>query len=261
MNPSPVYFTFTDAVGTDTFVIELSDPALIGHARRILSGEETLRVHIQGTIIQAPAPYNPDWSYHLDPATIGFFEQQIEVCDASISYVEKNLCNIGGPTLPKRHWCPWSSILTGEITFDPILRPPSVPEGDPYILIGRGGGFMQVFTDFVIDPRGATSVMYYHRELGGGLVTLEEAKLLLNNRSEDYDRFLQRAVDIGFFNIWPHWPVMETADRLVISHPDHGEHEVMWDGGGGQLPPADLLDLARDLRTFLATSFTAEFGA
>jgi hypothetical protein len=107
-------FQFTDAHEKARFVIELRNPELIKHARRVLSGEETELVHVRGTIIKERAPYNPEWSYHLDPATIEFFSNAIEVCDASICFVEENLGDVGGSTLPGSHWCPWSSRLLGE---------------------------------------------------------------------------------------------------------------------------------------------------
>lgn len=108
-------FQFTDAHEKARFVIELHDPELIKHARRVLSGEETELVHVRGTIIKEKAPYNPEWSYHLDPTTIEFFSNAIEVCDASICFVEENLGEVGGSTLPGSHWCPWSSRLLAEV--------------------------------------------------------------------------------------------------------------------------------------------------
>jgi hypothetical protein len=98
------------------FVIELHDPAVIDHARRILSGAEKAAVHIMGTIIKSKAPYNPDWSFHLDPPTISFWQLSTEVCDASTRYVEDNLADIGEAALPGNHWCPWSSRIVSEVS-------------------------------------------------------------------------------------------------------------------------------------------------
>ncbi|PCC71516.1 hypothetical protein SAMN02745121_01061 [Nannocystis exedens] len=109
------YFRFTDTNGQPRFVIELNDEAKIAHARKILSGEETHRIHIHGRIIKRPVPYNPGWSFHLDPLTIDFFEVAIEVCDASMQYVEDHLDEAGGAFLPGGHWCPWSSRLVDEV--------------------------------------------------------------------------------------------------------------------------------------------------
>jgi hypothetical protein len=112
---SLAYFRFTDTDGKPRFVIELRAPDTIAHARRILSGEERSRIHVQGTVVKASAPYNPGWSFHLDPGSIDFFELAIEVCDASMQYVKEHLDEVGGSTLPGSHWCPWSSRLVDEV--------------------------------------------------------------------------------------------------------------------------------------------------
>jgi hypothetical protein len=112
---APAYFRFTDTDGQARFVIELIEPCKIEHARRILRGEEPSRVHVQGTIVKEPAAYNPGWSYHLAPQSIEFFEAAVEVCDASMRYVEEHLAEVGDSTLPGAHWCPWSSELVDEV--------------------------------------------------------------------------------------------------------------------------------------------------
>ena len=109
------YFRFTDTNGQPRFVIELNDDAKIAHARKILSGEEKNRIHVHGRILKRPVPYNPGWSFHLDPITIDFFEVAIEVCDASMQYVEDHLDEACGAFLPGCHWCPWSSRLVDEV--------------------------------------------------------------------------------------------------------------------------------------------------
>jgi hypothetical protein len=115
MAHAPAYFRFTDTDGKPRFIIQLVEPRKIEHARRIWRGEERSRVHVQGTIMKEPAIYNPGWSYHLAPESIEFFEHAIEVCDASIQYVEEHLDEVGGSTLPGAHWCPWSSQLVDEV--------------------------------------------------------------------------------------------------------------------------------------------------
>ncbi len=61
--------------------------------------------------MKEPADYNPLWSYHLHPDSIDFFEYEIEVCDATIQYVEDHLNEVGGSFLPNNFWCPWCSRL------------------------------------------------------------------------------------------------------------------------------------------------------
>jgi hypothetical protein len=108
------YFVMTD-ITREQFVVKLDNPADIEHARELLSGETTDRPHLLGRIKSRTAPYNPRWSYHLTPETIGFFDAAIEVCDATIPYVEEHLDEAGGAFLPGYVWCDWSSRLVREI--------------------------------------------------------------------------------------------------------------------------------------------------
>lgn len=108
-------FEFKGSGEDDYFVFKLVEASKIAHARAILSGKEKKRVHPQGTVNQARADYNPNWSFHLDPQSIEFFESAVEVCDANMNYVEAHLDEVGGAFLPRSHWCPWNSKLTREI--------------------------------------------------------------------------------------------------------------------------------------------------
>ncbi len=101
----------------EQFVFRLDDPARIAQARSILATGEQLKVHVQGTVVAQSVDYNPGWSFHLAPNTIGFFEMQIEVCDANVTYVETHLDEVGGSFLPKSFWCPWSSRLSKEVAW------------------------------------------------------------------------------------------------------------------------------------------------
>jgi len=112
----PVRFAFTQPSSPGLeFIIELTDDRKIAHARRILSGEETNETHVHGVIRKTAASYNPRFSFHLDPASISFFAQAIEVCDANMMYVEDHLDEAGGAFLPGGHWCPWDSRLSREV--------------------------------------------------------------------------------------------------------------------------------------------------
>ncbi|GII87942.1 hypothetical protein Ssi03_59320 [Sphaerisporangium siamense] len=111
----PAYFAFTDA-SDQYFVLKLTDPAKIQHARDLINGVTTDQPHVIGTIVPSQASYNQGWSYHYDPATIDFFDAATEVCDASIDYVEEHLDEAGGAFLPNYTWCPWSSHLVEEVS-------------------------------------------------------------------------------------------------------------------------------------------------
>lgn len=105
---TPAYFRVDDGDAREAFVIQLFDPA-----RAIVTGSEKTRVHVMGTVVSRPKQYNPPWHFHLGPDSISFFETAIEVCDATTTYVEAHLAEVGGSFLPNAHWCPW--IFTGEV--------------------------------------------------------------------------------------------------------------------------------------------------
>ncbi|MFI0367095.1 calmodulin-binding protein [Actinomadura sp. 1N219] len=108
------YFVFTD-ITREEAVLKLTDPAKIQHARELVNGETVDRPHVVGRIVKRQADYNPRWSYHYNPDTIDFFEVAIEVCDATIPYVEDHLDEAGGAFLPGLVWCPWTSRLIREV--------------------------------------------------------------------------------------------------------------------------------------------------
>jgi len=112
------YFAFTDMVEEHLFVVKLVEAEKIDYARKLLAGEKLEARSIRGTIIKEKASYNPEWSYHLDPKSIEFFSYMIEICDASIEYVEKNLDSVGGSELPNCEWCPWLSQLVEEVFIE-----------------------------------------------------------------------------------------------------------------------------------------------
>ncbi len=108
------YFEVTATGGS--FVIRLTDPARIQEARNIVAGTQTDRVSVSGIIVKAPAAYNPEWNFHLDPNSIEFFSMAIEVCDGALTYVDEHREEVGGALLPNNRWCPWSSRVQSEIT-------------------------------------------------------------------------------------------------------------------------------------------------
>lgn len=116
------WFKFINADGSDEdlyergFVFELNDPLKIDHARRILAGQEKVKIHVAGRIVPRSMPYNPEWSFHLDPSSVSFFSrQEHSAFDANMYYVEDHLDQIGGSFLPGRCWCPSDSRLVAEV--------------------------------------------------------------------------------------------------------------------------------------------------
>jgi hypothetical protein len=117
--PTVRYFEVSDGSPKETFFIALSNPALIEEARAIADGREKLKVHVSGKVVRGAAPYNPPWRFHLDPDSINFFETSIEVCDATTSYVEEHLAEVGDHFLPHGIWCPWGSRVVREVQNPP----------------------------------------------------------------------------------------------------------------------------------------------
>ena len=115
-----VYFAVGEAATNDRFIVRLDDPEKIAHARKIIDGKETIRIHVQGKIIQTMVPYNPQWRFHLDPASIDYFSFATEVCDAAVRYVEEHLRDVGTDFLPNAHWCPWSSRIIAEVSSEGV---------------------------------------------------------------------------------------------------------------------------------------------
>ncbi|MCY9787459.1 calmodulin [Nocardiopsis sp. EMB25] len=108
------YFAF-QYPGHSEFVFKLTNGKRIAHARRIVSGEETRRVNVKGVIVKARVDYNPAWDFHLDPASISFFQREIEVCDSHPSYVGEHLDVVGDGFLPGSIWCPWRATVVREV--------------------------------------------------------------------------------------------------------------------------------------------------
>ena len=106
-NAPEAYFVFKIDALPETFTFKLTDPQKIQQARDILATGTPKMV--AGTIIKQPVYYNSPWSYHLDPKSIGFIDFAIELCDASIRFLEDNR-DTAWPD-----WCPWGSRLLKEI--------------------------------------------------------------------------------------------------------------------------------------------------
>src|SRR5688572_14096590 len=132
------WFTFTDA-SDEKFVIRLTNPADISHARELLAGTETSDPLIAGTVVKEQVPYNIGWSYHIQD--IFFFEVSTEVGDSTMRYIEKHLAQVGGALLPGSVWTPWSSVLTGELSPSSGNSGSDTLEGSGAadILFGRAG--------------------------------------------------------------------------------------------------------------------------
>jgi hypothetical protein len=120
VSAQPALFVFSqedENKKTQYFVFLLTNPEKIAEARKVLSDPQYPKRTVVGTIVKRRALYNPQWSFHLAPSSIGFTNTLIEVCDASIPQINARLSEVGGAYLPNSFWCPWKSKLEGEINL------------------------------------------------------------------------------------------------------------------------------------------------
>ena len=92
-----------EVAGQGTFKVELATPELIQHAKDLLAGSEEGRIPI-GRVIRDDPGVNAPWTWHIDPATLEFADQTIEVCDGLPEYVEDG-------TVTSDYYCPWSAEI------------------------------------------------------------------------------------------------------------------------------------------------------
>ncbi len=115
----PAYFTVYNETDNNTvsqqFVVKINNPSVIAQARAMLANPAAGSAHVIGTVVKAPSYFNAPWSFHVDPASVSFSDFSVEVCDASTSYVEDHLTEVGEALLPDNVWCPWSSHLLAEV--------------------------------------------------------------------------------------------------------------------------------------------------
>lgn len=135
------YFSFTDASG-EIFVFRLTEAERIAEARAILDGTETDAARIAGTVVKSTIPANIGWSFHLDPASVFFFELSTEVGDSTMRLIENDLDAVGGAFLPGSVWTGWSSELLAELKTvrgtaeDDVI---SLAQMTNMLAFGRGG--------------------------------------------------------------------------------------------------------------------------
>ncbi|MFD7450798.1 calmodulin [Kitasatospora sp. NPDC059827] len=113
---APALFGLQPSPNEDEFVFRLDDEERIRQARAILAGTETTEVHVQGRVVAETADHNPEWNFHLEPASITFFATADDDCDATGHYVATQLDSIGEEGfLPDKIWAPARSRITREI--------------------------------------------------------------------------------------------------------------------------------------------------
>ncbi|MBM4407890.1 MAG: hypothetical protein FJ038_04655 [Chloroflexi bacterium] len=95
-----VVVTFLVA-GEEEYRIELTDPADLDIARRLLAGEEAPGIP-NGIVVRGDPGVNTGYSWHIDPDTLEFADMTVEVCDGRPSDVEAN-------QITSDRYCPWDA--------------------------------------------------------------------------------------------------------------------------------------------------------
>ncbi|HWO20134.1 MAG TPA: hypothetical protein VNO30_15210 [Kofleriaceae bacterium] len=106
------YFAFTQPDDQE-FIFEVTDEAMIAHARKIISGEETKSVHVKGRLLSRQAPYNSDWPYQLDPSSVTFYNRD-NANDVSVSHRDA----AGRPFVLGYIWRPSNARVTREVYLE-----------------------------------------------------------------------------------------------------------------------------------------------
>ena len=128
------------------------------------------------------------------------------------------------------------------------------------VLVGSGGGFTWRFSDFLIELNGSTTIASYLAESEGGVSEFKSTPLLLYERSTRVEELIDYATKMEFFNIELDPPKSTFAKHIAIKHPLYGVKRVIWSEDAVPIAPAGLVLLDREIRFFLAESFTQEFG-
>ncbi|MCX8071036.1 MAG: hypothetical protein N3C12_01105 [Candidatus Binatia bacterium] len=97
--------------GDERFRVHIQDSETLELAERILAGKEQPKI-VTGELRCGHGNFNGPWSWHLDPATVGFADIAIELCDACPSFVEEEL-DYWLHTVAR--YCPWTAEIVRRV--------------------------------------------------------------------------------------------------------------------------------------------------
>ena len=117
--PSAKFFRFVMRDNSaESFIVKITDPTVIKQVLDELYGQRHLIVG--GVLNSGDGGFNSPWSWHLEPSSIKFGENYIEVCDARPSYIESHLAEWLG-----QRYCPWIAVI--DSVYDAPPSTVSVP--------------------------------------------------------------------------------------------------------------------------------------
>ena len=99
----------TFEVGDERFRTWTTNPQTIQDLHKLQQGTSTASIP-NGRILYGSgrAKHNAPYHWHLDPQDISMVEVAIELCDASLTYVEENVDEFVGTV---GRYCPWQARL------------------------------------------------------------------------------------------------------------------------------------------------------
>jgi hypothetical protein len=95
------------AVQEERFAIFSSNPATCEQIIALRDGRSLASIP-NGRVRRGQVPYNPPWSWHIDPDDVAMAEVTIELCDGRPSYIEAHLDEWLNTVV---RFCPWSARL------------------------------------------------------------------------------------------------------------------------------------------------------
>jgi hypothetical protein len=87
--------------GSEQYKIEVTDPANLEIARRLLAANEDPKIP-NGIVIRDDPSVNEGYSWHIDPDSLEFVDMTTEVCDGLPSDVENGI-------ITSDYYCPWAA--------------------------------------------------------------------------------------------------------------------------------------------------------
>jgi len=109
-----VYFEVRTAPSEAPFIVLVTDPETIGKGRALAGTSNTTVV--SGVVVAAPVWYNPNWAFYLRPDSVRMPEVTVEVCQATATYVQQHLSDVGKSFLPDSQWCAVGTQIIREIS-------------------------------------------------------------------------------------------------------------------------------------------------
>lgn len=109
--PSPNGALFrVQACQNQQFHVRITDPAVIQRAEQLIGSTD--QPILTGELRAGSGQFNRPYSWHMDPATVGFADLTIEVCDGCPNDVQQDL-NYWLNTVGR--FCPWTSRIVDRI--------------------------------------------------------------------------------------------------------------------------------------------------